>query len=82
MSLIAEKRIEMGFTQDEVARATGIPLRTYVRIEGMKDGFESAKAGNLQKIAIFLKCSIDDLLNPPQASGEHISIEEPVKATK
>lgn len=82
MNLIAENRVRKGLTQEEVAKATGIPLRTYVRIEGARSGYESVKAGNLQRIASFLGISVDDLLNPPQTSGER-NISEPVgSATK
>lgn len=77
MNFIAEKRREKGLTQGQVAEATGIPLRTFVRIENaMKhdmDGVDSVKTGNLRRIAAYFECSLDDLVpsgNPPEASGE------------
>ena len=71
MKSIAERRCEKGLIQEQVAEATGIPLRTYVRIENAtkydKDGMDSVKTGNLRKLAAFFECSLDDLLNPPPA---------------
>ncbi|NCC61832.1 MAG: XRE family transcriptional regulator [Verrucomicrobiae bacterium] len=71
MNLIAEKRRASDMTQEEVAEATGIPLRTYVRIENAtkhdKTGLDSVKAGNLKKLAMLFDCSLDELINPPSA---------------
>lgn len=77
MNFIAEKRREKGLTQEQVAEATGIPLRTFVRIENaMKhdiDGVDSVKTGNLRRIARFFECSLDELANPRKASGSEVA---------
>ncbi len=71
MNPIAERRKQMGLTQAQISQETGIPLRTYARIEnamkGDVNGIDGVSAGNLKKIAYFFGCSVDDLLNPSPA---------------
>ncbi|MGI6252100.1 MAG: helix-turn-helix transcriptional regulator [Aminivibrio sp.] len=75
-------RERAGLTQLELGEMVDMSRFAIIDYES---GRRSPTFETTRKLARALDCSLSDLdgdLNPPQASGEHISIEEPVKATK
>lgn len=78
-STISEKRKKHGLTQEQFGERLGVARQTVSSWEN--DIFIPDTAKIIQMATLF-NCTTDDLLNPPQVSGER-NISEPVgNATK
>ena len=58
--MLSEIRNGAGLTQEELARESGVSLRTIQYLEA--DGTADAKVRTLARIARALGCTVDDLL--------------------
>lgn len=59
---LKEKRVESGYTQNELSKETGISLRTLQHFERNYRLPDKAQLETLCRLAIALKCPIDDLI--------------------
>lgn len=74
---IKEQRLANDLTIKEISQKTGIPLRTYVRLENpekeFKDGVDGISYGHLKKLGSFFNCSIDYLVSDRSQSDSNSS---------
>lgn len=73
---IRDKRLECGFTQDELAAAVGVTQSAVSQWESEVNLPETAK---LRSIAKVLNCKVDDLIDTDNSKSETTNPEE-VKA--
>ena len=58
--MLREMRREAGMSQEDVSRASGVPLRTVQHWE--ERGVWNARAGSLKKVADAVGATVDELL--------------------
>ena len=66
VSNLKRRRVEIGLSQSELAKLSEVPVRTIQQYEQRQKNINAAKAETLIRIAKYLYCSVEDLmeLNP------------------
>ena len=68
---LARIRRDVGFTQTELSRLSGVELRSIQMYEQRNKDINHARANTLVALARALRCPLEDLMEPELADGEH-----------
>lgn len=69
MEALRRLRNEAGLTQGQLAEKVGLSLNTILNYE---KGRRDPRKGDMEKLALFFGCSLDDLANFPRTSGSKV----------
>ena len=62
---LRQRREDIGMSQSELARQTGVNIRNIQLYEQRQNSIDKAQGNILYKLALALKCNIEDLLELP-----------------
>lgn len=63
MNNLQRIRKEKGLTQTELARISGVPLKSLLKYEQEEIKIERASAGAVYRLAVALECNMEDLID-------------------
>lgn len=66
VSNLKKMRQKTGLSQSELAKLSEVPVRTIQQYEQRQKNINAAKAETLIRIAKYLYCSVDDLMELPE----------------
>lgn len=62
MGKLKDKRMEMGLSQSQLAKKSGVKLRVLQHYEQKTKNFDHARIGTILKICLALNCKISEVM--------------------